>query len=162
MLACLAGCASAEFKTYPVPVVYPTAYVAKFKEDSRPVRSVTILKVSQGDFDEDKKPDGLVVSFLPLGPKKKPVKKLGNVRIVAYEKRMDTLDFRGKKLAEWRIDKTELAGTFQSMGFHWSYVVRLVWPRGRPEVRWAIVDVVFEDSSGALFEFTERTVAIKG
>jgi len=132
VLACLGGCASGEFKTFPVPVVYPDGYTGKFREDSRPVRSITILKVSQGDFNEDKEPDGLIVSFQPLGPKKRPVRKLGAVRIVAYERRMDTLDFRGRKLAEWRLDRDELAQTYRSTGFAWSYVLRLVWPEGPP------------------------------
>jgi len=161
-VACLAGCTSGKFRTFSVPVVYPKGYVARFDEDSLPVRGVTTVDVTHVDFNEDKTPDGLLVRFYPLGPGKRPVKKLGNVRIIAYKKMMDTLDIRGRELAQWRLTRAELARQWVSGPYMSCFQIRLVWPEGRPNVRWAVVDLIFEDSSGAAFTFTERTVTVGG
>jgi len=178
VLPVAAGCAQPAPKAYTQPVIYPAGHAAQsrpapsagetpFQESSSPVDKVTTgLFVRQADFDGDgKAKDGIALKVIPLSSTGRTVRKLGRVRVALYRRDFDNLDLCDDVvLIEWIVEREDLARTWKSgaFGSGGAFHLRLAWPAGQPNVRWAVLKVFFEDTSGAVFAHTEPTVRIRG
>ena len=138
----------------------PPAAIGAFNKDPRPVRGITLgWWVSGEEFDRKDRSKGLKVKLVPLGPDGLLVKKAGIAWFVLYERQFETLNIRGKKLFEWRVEPEKLIAYWEE-GYWGGYNVPLAWPGEPPNARYAVLDVFFEAPSGDLFTFTEPTITM--